>query len=63
MPPDQYQAQAIVELVAHFNWSYISTINVQGSYGENGIRLVKEVSESPPTYNQSYDLHKNTVFF
>lgn len=37
VPPDTYQAIALVDIVKSFNWTYISTICSEGSYGEQGI--------------------------
>ncbi|XP_077991273.1 metabotropic glutamate receptor 3-like [Glandiceps talaboti] len=41
VPPDRMQAQAIVDLMLHFGWSYISTINSDESYGKNGVKNIK----------------------
>ena len=45
VPPDTFQARAMVDIVKKFGWSYISTVNSYGEYGENGIRNVKELAE------------------
>ncbi len=37
VPPDQYQAQAMVDVVKAFGWSYVSTVADEGNYGEKGI--------------------------
>ncbi|XP_071113517.1 metabotropic glutamate receptor 1-like [Haliotis cracherodii] len=42
VPPDNYQAQAMVDIVRHFNWTYISTINSDGNYGVRGMRAFKD---------------------
>lgn len=34
MPPDTFQAIALVDVVKMFNWTYVSTIASEGSYGE-----------------------------
>ena len=36
-PPDNFQAQAMIDLLVYFNWTYISTIYSQDIYGEPGI--------------------------
>ena len=41
VPPDMYQAQVIVDILTRFNWTYLSTIYSEGSYGESGIKRVK----------------------
>ena len=40
IPSDFYQAKAMVSIVLHFNWTYVSTIYSEGDYGVNGIRAV-----------------------
>ncbi|ESO92204.1 hypothetical protein LOTGIDRAFT_121302 [Lottia gigantea] len=30
VPPDNYQAQALIDLVVNFNWTYISTVHTEG---------------------------------
>ncbi|XP_044742127.1 metabotropic glutamate receptor [Chrysoperla carnea] len=46
VPPDTYQSIALVDIVKSVNWSYISTIYSEGSYGENGIEVFhKEAQE------------------
>lgn len=37
VPPDSFQSIALVDIVKTFNWSYVSTIHSEGSYGEYGI--------------------------
>ncbi|CAH1784570.1 unnamed protein product [Owenia fusiformis] len=37
VPPDTLQAKAMVDIVVHFNWTYISTVSSEGDYGQNGM--------------------------
>ncbi|XP_046428261.1 metabotropic glutamate receptor 7-like [Neodiprion fabricii] len=37
VPPDNFQAQAMVEVVRRLGWKYVSTVAVEGDYGEKGI--------------------------
>lgn len=37
VPPDNFQAQAIVEVVRQLGWKYVSTVAVEGNYGEKVI--------------------------
>ena len=34
VPPDNFQAQAMVEIVKAMGWKYVSTLAVEGGYGE-----------------------------
>ncbi|KAL1485295.1 hypothetical protein MTO96_047357 [Rhipicephalus appendiculatus] len=37
VPSDQYQSQMMVDTLLMYNWTYISTVNTEGSYGDDGI--------------------------
>lgn len=41
VPPDNFQAQAIAEILKKLGWRYVSTVAVEGDYGEkvNYIKL------------------------
>ena len=39
-PPDDQQARAIIDLIVHFGWDHISTINSNNFYGQRGIEEV-----------------------
>ena len=41
-PSDDKQAQAMVDLIVHFGWDHISTINSNNLYGQRGIEKVKK---------------------
>lgn len=34
VPPDSFQAQAMVEVIHRLGWKYVSTVAVEGDYGE-----------------------------
>lgn len=34
VPPDNFQAQAMVEILKTLGWRYVSTVAVEGDYGE-----------------------------
>ena len=44
VPSDTFLAKAMVDLVTHFNWSYVAVVGLDDSYGRNGVWAV--VSES-----------------
>ena len=44
VPSDTFLAKAMVDLVTHFNWSYVAVVAIDDSYGRNGAWAV--VSES-----------------
>ena len=37
IPPDNFQARAMVDIMLHFNWTYASTIYSLNTYGQPGI--------------------------
>uniref|UniRef100_A0A4W6DCT5 Glutamate metabotropic receptor 4 n=1 Tax=Lates calcarifer TaxID=8187 RepID=A0A4W6DCT5_LATCA len=37
VPPDTYQAQAMVDIVKAMRWNYVSTVASEGNYGESGV--------------------------
>uniref|UniRef100_A0A8B9LJ30 Glutamate receptor, metabotropic 4 n=1 Tax=Astyanax mexicanus TaxID=7994 RepID=A0A8B9LJ30_ASTMX len=37
VPPDTYQAQAMVDVVRFMGWNYVSTVASEGNYGESGV--------------------------
>lgn len=46
VPPDTYQAITLVDLIERLNWTYVSTVASEGSYGESGIEVFhKEASK------------------
>ena len=46
IPPDTYQGKALVDIVKHFGWSYISTVATSDDYGRLGIEAFKEIAKS-----------------
>ena len=39
VPPDFFQAQALVDVILYYEWNYIYTINSYGNYGKKGMEL------------------------
>ncbi|KAJ8395356.1 hypothetical protein AAFF_G00033410 [Aldrovandia affinis] len=37
VPPDTYQAQAMLDIVKAMRWNYVSTVASEGNYGESGV--------------------------
>ncbi|CAH1782650.1 unnamed protein product, partial [Owenia fusiformis] len=44
VPPDLYQVRAMVDIVRHFGWSYVSTVADEGNYGEKGISAFEDLA-------------------
>ncbi|KAL4226636.1 Metabotropic glutamate receptor 8 [Mactra antiquata] len=42
VPPDSFQASAMVEIAALFRWNYVSTLADDGNYGEKGVSAFEE---------------------
>ncbi|KAI4824522.1 hypothetical protein KUCAC02_013026, partial [Chaenocephalus aceratus] len=45
VPPDSFQAQAMVDIIQALGWSYVSTIASEGSYGEKGVEAFTQLSK------------------
>ena len=46
IPPDDQQAQAIFDLIIHFNWDHISLVYSNNDYGEPIGQLIQRLSQS-----------------
>ncbi|XP_036703211.1 metabotropic glutamate receptor 6 [Balaenoptera musculus] len=44
VPPDSYQAQAMVDIVRALGWNYVSTLASEGNYGESGVDAFVQIS-------------------
>ena len=43
IPSDLYQAQAIADILEHFNWTYVSIIVSDDEYGRNGLIALEKI--------------------
>ena len=44
VPPDTYQAQAMLDIVTALGWKYVYTVASAGNYGENGINAFRNLT-------------------
>ncbi|KAM4610272.1 glutamate receptor, metabotropic 6a isoform 2-T2 [Polymixia lowei] len=44
VPPDSYQAQAMLDIVKALGWNYVSTLASEGNYGESGVDAFVQIS-------------------
>lgn len=44
VPPDSYQAQAMMDIVTAMGWNYVSTLASEGNYGESGVEAFIQIS-------------------
>lgn len=51
VPPDTYQAQAMVDIVKAMNWNYVSTVASEGNYGESGVDAFIQKSREDGEYS------------
>ncbi len=42
VPPDRFQAQAMTDIIVHYNWSYVSLVYSEDSYGTNGAKQIEK---------------------
>ncbi|KAK2851547.1 hypothetical protein Q5P01_007823 [Channa striata] len=45
VPPDSFQAQAMVDIIRALGWTYVSTVASEGSYGEKGVEAFTQLSK------------------
>lgn len=46
VPPDTFRVKAMVDIIEHFNWTYVAAVGIYNSYGKSGVwGLVKEAGE------------------
>lgn len=50
VPPDTYQAQAMVDIVKAMRWNYVSTVASEGNYGESGVDAFIQKSREDGEY-------------
>ncbi|XP_070568878.1 metabotropic glutamate receptor 1-like [Ptychodera flava] len=43
VPSDTLQAQAMVDIVLRYNWTYVSVVHTEGNYGASGIEAFKSL--------------------
>ncbi|XP_072047032.1 metabotropic glutamate receptor 8-like [Amphiura filiformis] len=46
VPPDKFQASAIIDLLLHYNWKYIALFYSIDSYGVHGARQIQTMAEN-----------------
>lgn len=46
VPPDRFQAQAMMDILDNYNWTYISLLYSEGSYGENGAKQIEKEAKA-----------------
>lgn len=44
VPPDSFQAQAMVDIVKFMGWNFVTTLASEGSYGEKGVEAFIQIS-------------------
>ncbi|KAK3512233.1 hypothetical protein QTP70_001094 [Hemibagrus guttatus] len=58
VPPDSFQAQAMVDIVKAMGWNYVSTIASEGSYGEKGVEAFMQISREAGKGRELADMMK-----
>lgn len=51
VPPDSYQAQAMLDIVKALGWNYVSTLASEGNYGESGVNAFMQISREAGLWN------------
>lgn len=64
VPPDSFQAQAMVDIIRALGWTYVSTVASEGSYGEKGVEAFTQLSkEAGKSHVQARNAIKTFFFF
>ena len=45
VPPDRYQVRAILEIILHFRWAYLSIVYSKGGYGEEAQKHFEKLAK------------------
>ncbi len=45
VPPDELQARAMLQIVQKYNWTYVSAVSTEGSYGQSGLQVFREYAD------------------
>lgn len=61
VPPDSYQAQAMVDIVKALGWNYVSTLASEGNYGESGVDAFVQISREAGTVMRTVEESRLTV--
>ena len=62
VPPDNFQAQAMVDVVSAFGWAYVSTLADVGNYGEKGIAAFEELATKSGMFNSMLSILSASIF-
>ncbi|XP_022786363.1 metabotropic glutamate receptor 3-like isoform X2 [Stylophora pistillata] len=44
VPPDSYQARAMIDIITYMNWTAVFVVHSRGSYGEQGMHILEKFS-------------------
>ena len=46
VPPDSFQAHAMVDVLREYNWNYVFTVNSYGNYGQKGMAELQKAAKA-----------------
>ena len=50
VPPDNWQAKVMADIIELFNWTYVAAVGLDDSYGQNGISALEKESYNRKTF-------------
>ena len=50
VPPDNWQAKVMADIIERFNWTYVAAVGIDDSYGRNGIWALEKESYERKSY-------------
>lgn len=61
VPPDSYQAQAMVDIVKVMGWNYVSAVASEGNYGEKGVEAFMQLSREAGEWRDTSVINRKEV--
>ena len=54
VPPDNWQAKVMADIIELFNWTYVAAVGLDDSYGQNGISALEKDSYNRKTFGIAF---------
>ena len=58
---DTQQAQAIVDIIRQFKWSYVATIGTEGDYGRGGVEAIRRLLDKDACIGADFTIVNRSI--